>query len=160
MTTQNSDAPKVAKIKFASGPFECVVIDCDKKWSLDEECIFVEKHAYDQAIARAETANLLVESLEEEVSELKFSLKQKSDEIGRYEHRGNTVDYIYDKCATYGRIFDEQRVKIESLEDEVKRLEKQLRFCAGYLSANEEFEHCHLEEVLEWIKDQALEGKE
>jgi hypothetical protein len=40
--------------------------------------------------------------LQERVRELEFHLEQKSGEIGRAEHRGNTVDYIYDKCRVYG----------------------------------------------------------
>jgi hypothetical protein len=33
---------------------------------------------------------------------LQRDLEKKSKEIGMSEHRGNTVDYIYDKCQTYG----------------------------------------------------------
>lgn len=43
--------------------------------------------------------------------------ENKSKEVGRSEHRGNTVDYIYDKCATCGKLFDEQNTKITQLKD-------------------------------------------
>jgi hypothetical protein len=40
--------------------------------------------------------------LREESVALKRDLEKKSKDIGRAEHRGNTVDYIYDKCKNYG----------------------------------------------------------
>lgn len=33
---------------------------------------------------------------------LKRQIENKSKEVGASEHRGNTVDYIYDKCQNYG----------------------------------------------------------
>ena len=54
----------------------------------------VEKSAYDQVVAERD-------ALKDENKSLKLNLDQKSKEIGRSEHRGNTVDYIYDKCETY-----------------------------------------------------------
>ena len=46
---------------------------------------------------------------------------QKSKEIGRSEHRGNTVDYIYDKLENYSRQLGEVSDKLEFAE---KALEK------------------------------------
>lgn len=63
-----------------------------------------------------------LERLLDENKSLQFNLEQKSKEIGRSEHRGNTVDYIYDKCSTYGRQFDELNKENTELK---QRLEKQ-----------------------------------
>lgn len=43
-----------------------------------------------------------IDQLEAENLSLKRDIDRKSKEIGMSEHRGNTVDYIYDKCKTYG----------------------------------------------------------
>lgn len=55
---------------------------------------------------------------------LEFNLKQKSDEIGRAEHRGNTVNYIYDKCETYGRQVLELGNALRDMVGALERLTK------------------------------------
>lgn len=49
--------------------------------------------------------DLMIENAElrAEVDDLTLALDQKAGEIGRAEHRGNTVDYIYDKLETYSK---------------------------------------------------------
>lgn len=53
-----------------------------------------------------------LERLQDENKSLEFNLKQKSGEIGRAEHRGNTVDYIYDKCRLYGEQLAQAQVEL------------------------------------------------
>ncbi len=65
-----------------------------------------------------------IEGLREDVEMLQSDLKKKSDDIGRSEHRGNTVDYIYDKCATYGKKFDELRAQVAELKGALEKVSK------------------------------------
>lgn len=67
-----------------------------------------------------EKLNLEADALGEEIKSLKFNLAQKSKEIGKSEHRGNTVDYIYDKCENYGKQFDYIKAEAEALVECLK----------------------------------------
>lgn len=58
-------------------------------------------------------ARIRIEELEDKNSSLQSDLDKKSGEIGMAEHRGNTVNYIYDKCENYGRQFSEMREKLK-----------------------------------------------
>jgi len=55
-----------------------------------------------------------------EIKSLKFQLENKSKEIGRSEHRGNTVDYIYDKLENYSRQLGETVDSLFELKKELK----------------------------------------
>lgn len=56
----------------------------------------------------------------------------------------------------YGPGYEAIHVREVMPDGEIERLEKQLRFCAGYISATEGHTHKHPEEVLEWIRVEAL----
>lgn len=56
-----------------------------------------------------------IDALEAENKCFQFNLDQKSQEIGRSEHRGNTVDYIYDKLEFYSKQFGSERVRLKTL---------------------------------------------
>ena len=59
------------------------------------------------------------DELRVENEELKHNLKIKHGEIGRAEHRGNTVNYIYDKCENYGN-------QVMALGNDKRKLEAKL----------------------------------
>jgi DNA repair ATPase RecN len=67
--------------------------------------------------------------LRDELQALQFNLEQKPKEIGRAEHRGNTVDYIYDKCALYGRQLSELTAKVEAYEKVLEFVKLNTNFC-------------------------------
>ena len=60
----------------------------------------------------------------EEIRSLKFCLENKSKEIGRSEHRGNTVDYIYDKLALYSEQLGNVVRERDKANEEIARLTK------------------------------------
>ena len=62
----------------------------------------------------------------EEIECLKRQLENKSKEIGRSEHRGNTVDYIYDKCQYYGNQLLAAGNTIRSQAEDIERLKAAL----------------------------------
>ncbi len=66
------------------------------------------------------------ERLEDENKSLKISIEQKSGEIGRAEHRGNTVDYIYDKLENYSKQLGEVAAENERLEKENESLKEEM----------------------------------
>ena len=63
----------------------------------------------------AETPERL-KRLEEQVADLESALLAKSGEIGDAEHRGNTVDYIYDKLENYSHQLSECCKRLSELE--------------------------------------------
>lgn len=60
--------------------------------------------------------NERIAELEAELECAERNLVNKSGEIGRAEHRGNTVDYIYDKCKNYGDQLIKAGERIAELE--------------------------------------------
>lgn len=78
-----------------------------------KHCEWIAKERGDLILPKFISA---VRELQDEVKSLQFNLKQKTREIGHAEHRGNTVDYIYDKCELYGKQLIEQRTEIERLK--------------------------------------------
>lgn len=52
---------------------------------------------------------------QDEIKSLNFNLEQKSMEVGQAEHRGNTVDYIYDKCINYGNQLNDTVIERDRL---------------------------------------------
>lgn len=62
-----------------------------------------------------------------EIESLQFNLKQKEGEIGRAEHRGNTVDYIYDKLENYSRQLREVGPALTQANQRIKTLEETLK---------------------------------
>ena len=48
------------------------------------------------------------EQLQADKKCLHSALNNKSKEIGRSEHRGNTVDFVYDKCELFKKQMTEQ----------------------------------------------------
>lgn len=87
--------------------------------------------AYFTAVSPDVVLELVAEmkELHEEVKTLRFNLEQKSREIGRSEHRGNTVDYIYDKLENYsnqllncGNEVRELRAENDKLTAQVKKI--------------------------------------
>lgn len=89
-------------------------------------------------IKHIDKINAELENLQDENKSLQFNLEQKAGQIGRSEHRGNTVDYIYDKCVTYGKQFD-------ALSDELKRTQMALEKCKEQRNEylNLFCEYCH-----------------
>lgn len=74
----------------------------------DEPSIHViEKSAYDLLTAELEAVKMERDEALETNDILEKELERKSKEVGRSEHRGNTVDYIYDKCNLYGNRLSE-----------------------------------------------------
>jgi len=61
-------------------------------------------------------------NLKAENESLSSDLKKKEGEIGRAEHRGNTVDYIYDKLNVYGKFIDDLRVMNEKLRARIETI--------------------------------------
>jgi hypothetical protein len=103
------------------------LLELGKWW--DEKAGLLEKERdalasrcrdYESNLAGIERARNVAEiecgRLVAEVARLQHNLAQKQGEIGRAEHRGNTVDYIYDKCAAYGKKFDEMRDRVDYLD--------------------------------------------
>jgi hypothetical protein len=78
--------------------------------------------------------------LKDELKCVEFNLEQKSKEIGRAEHRGNTVDYIYDKCENYGR-------QLGSLARECAVLREALELADNYLQGGKEWTFSEYEYV-------------
>jgi len=70
--------------------------------------------------------HLRIDQLEAENKCLQFNLEQKSKEIGRSEHRDNTVDYIYDKLETYSRHLDEVSAERDRLKELLKECSSEL----------------------------------
>lgn len=52
------------------------------------------------------------DQLREKLAESEYALELRSKEIGQSVHRGNTVDYIYDKLIVYGNHIDCLREKL------------------------------------------------
>lgn len=50
------------------------------------------------------------------------------------------------------KTFDASDVYISDLHDRINKLEQQLRFAAGYISATPQWSNKHPEEVLQWVK--------
>jgi len=67
---------------------------------------------------KVDARDIEIRELQDEVESLQFNLEQKAGEIGCAEHRGNTVNYIYDKCELYGKQLIEQHNKITYLQEE------------------------------------------
>lgn len=70
-----------------------------------------------------------------EIKALKFNLKQKEGEIGRAEHRGNTVDYIYDKLENYSRQLGEIGPKLTEMTARHHAAVEKLRVANGCLNS-------------------------
>lgn len=81
------------------------------------------KRMYDALEQERDSLRAKVEELENENRSLKFNLDQKSGEIGRAEHRGNTVDYIYDKLAVYSKQLLEVVYQRDALRTRLKAME-------------------------------------
>lgn len=82
------------------------------------------------------------------------ALENKSKEIGRSEHRGNTVDYIYDKLENYSRQLGEVGPKSIALEAENAKLLQIIRDLKELPIAQEnislEAENKELKEKAKW----------
>lgn len=68
-----------------------------------------------------------IRRLKDENKSLEFNLKQKSHEIGRAEHRGNTVNYIYDKLENYSNLLQGCGVEISSLKQKLEVAVEQVK---------------------------------
>lgn len=105
---------------FCKGWDACLShLEQQKRAELAEEDVRFYRNEWENACERAQYAK----ELQAELAEAKRDLELKSKEIGRSEHRGNTVDYIYDKCANYGRQFDELNAELDRLKGELERLQ-------------------------------------
>lgn len=82
------------------------------------------------------TAAWLIKELragDDEIKALKFNLKQKEKEIGRAEHHGNTVNYIYDKLENYSRQLVEIGPKLTEMTARHDAVVEKLRVAKGAL---------------------------
>ena len=70
------------------------------------------------------------DELRAEIKSLQFNLEQKAGEIGRAEHRGNTVNYIYDKYENYERQLGEHVTKVATLTKALRSAESTLALMA------------------------------
>lgn len=93
------------------------------------------------------------QAAEDEIKSLNFCLENKSKEIGRSEHRGNTVDYIYDKLENYSRQLVELGPKYTTLEQTNKELVAALKVIEA---TNTSF--VQIADVVETIKQIAHEA--
>lgn len=93
------------------------------RWDAMENCYRVDigivetwlaGHASGYSKGRA-SQDARIGELERERDSLLVQLENKSKEIGRSEHRGNTVDYIYDKLENYSRQLGECAKERDSL---------------------------------------------
>lgn len=121
-----------------------------KHWKLKSECpsSYEESHGPDMEELLAE-----IDSLRDELGVMQFNLEQKSKEIGRSEHRGNTVDYIYDKCELYGK----QLIQIAAERDQLRARVKRLRATLLFYAERDEREISPAKEAL--AQDDEMEGK-
>lgn len=87
-----------------------VKVLCAKVKELSEQLAVVtaDRDTRHENSARIKELEAEVERLKDENACLQRDLEQKAGEIGRAEHRGNTVDYIYDKCKLYGEQLSSQ----------------------------------------------------
>jgi hypothetical protein len=117
------------------GPQYCLDVRTCKRDSkeIDGAQMFycIEKDLWEKAIETHVIAASYARDLEKENERLKKELEMKSGEIGRSEHRGNTVDYIYDKCKTYGDQAREYYLKCDKLTAECARLAEVLERIAN-----------------------------
>lgn len=94
--------------------------------------------------------------LKKEMEDLTFQLSEKSKEIGMCEHRGNTVDFIYDKVKIYSDIITERDNQIQELKKEIeiaRVAEKDYREMLDFISTrNLVIENQKLRELVERAK--------
>jgi hypothetical protein len=63
-----------------------------------------------------------IEDRDDAQTQFENERNQRQKEVGAQEYRGNTVSYIYDKCANYGRQFDNMRARLQSERELADRL--------------------------------------
>lgn len=69
-----------------------------------------------------------IEDRDDAQTQFENERNQRQKEVGAQEYRGNTVSYIYDKCANYGRQFDNMRAQLTSERELADRLGEALEY--------------------------------
>jgi len=86
------------------------------------------KQVNERLAERLRKAESEIDNLLDEIIGLKFNLGQKAGEIGSAEHRGNTVNYIYDKCNLYKKQMGQQQAIIDLAVLYLEKINKRITF--------------------------------
>ena len=82
----------------------------------------IESLRRELAEAKLDAANLRTERvniLDELTVTIAHEARERQKETGMQEYRGNTVSYIYDKCANYAKQFQEKERELAEAREKV-----------------------------------------